>query len=645
VITAGALSTAAFLFARQAVDRGLLFASLRWTAVAGLGALVAVLALALLTISWTSAWVRLASGFEAAIARLAGLGRLNLLLFLLTIGIYALVVLGPYGRYLEHVAVRLALFWLTTLAGAIFLKASAPDRSWPAVIAAAWLLCGAGVKVAAFIPDISTYPFSLGWSEASRYYYASLYFAGRIYGVEVSPSALHPSRYLMQAAPFLIPGLPLWFHRLWQVMLWLGMTGMTAYFLGRRLTVPAGIRLPFIAWVFLFLFQGPVYYHLLVIPALLFWGFDSRKFWRSLVLVSLASAWAGISRLNWFPVPGLLAATLYLCEVPFSRSLESRDPNKGETGGFGRLAAYLAPPVGWFALGTAFALASQALYVWWSGVEQAAFTSSFTSDLLWYRLFPNPTFPMGILPAILLVSAPLLALLFWGLAGIHPFRVIGLGAILAGLFAGGVLVSVKIGGGSNLHNLDAYLVILLTAGSYLFFDRFAGEAISDRSPARFSWLLAAAILVVPVLYTASAARAETRPDRALAEEAFADLRAMVQQASDRGEQVLFISERHLLTFGMLPRIPLVEKYETVFLMEMAMAGNSDYLNDFYADLRAKRFALIVSDPLRDTFKGSEYSFGEENDVWVTRVAHPLLENYQRGEVFRGLGIEVLEPKP
>jgi hypothetical protein len=120
---------------------------------------------------------------------------------------------------------------------------------------------------------------------------------------------------------------------------------------------------------------------------------------------------------------------------------------------------------------------------------------------------------------------------------------------------------------------------------------------------------------------------------------------MVLQASSQGGEVLFISERHLLTFGMLPWVPLVEKYETVFLMEMAMAGNTVYLNEFYADLQDKRFALIVSDQLRDTLKGSEYSFGEENDVWVARVAQPLLESYQQAEVFRGLGIEVLEPKP
>jgi hypothetical protein len=645
LVTAAALSAAAFLFARQAVDRGLLFASLRWTAVTGIGALVALLALAILAASWTSGWDRLAAWFEATMPRLGRLGRLNLLLFLLLIVIYCYVVLGPAGHYLEHLAFRLALFWLTVLAGSVFLKAYAPERSWPEAMAAAWLLSGAGVKIATFIPEISTYPFSLGWSEASRYYYASLFFSERVYGLDIPPSALHPSRYLMQAIPFLVTGLPLWFHRFWQVLLWLVMSGFAAYFLSKRLRSAPGFRLSFIAWAFTFLFQGPVYYHLLVIPVLLFWGFDSQKFWRSLGVVLLASAWAGISRLNWFPVPGLLAATMYFCEVPLNPSPETGQSWNAKGEGLRRLVAYLARPAAWFGIGTLAALASQASYALWSGVEQDALTSSFTSDLLWYRLFPNSTFPPGILPAILLVAGPVLVLIILGMKGMHALRLLGLAAILAGLFTGGVIVSVKIGGGSNLHNLDAFLVVLLTVGSYVLFGRFAQDSGGAGNPARFPWVLVAAILAVPVLYAVSAARAASIPDRTLAEEAFTELEEMVLQASAQGGEVLFITERHLLTFGMLPEIPLVEKYETVFLMEMAMAGNTGYLNEFYADLKEKRFALIISDPLRDSFKGSEYSFGEENDVWVLRVAQPLLETYQRAEMFRGLGIEVLEPKP
>ena len=40
--------------------------------------------------------------------------------------------------------------------------------------------------------------------------------------------------------------------------------------------------------------------------------------------------------------------------------------------------------------------------------------------------------------------------------------------ILLIFFAGGIVVSVKIGGGSNLHNMDAFLVFLLVAAVYFY---------------------------------------------------------------------------------------------------------------------------------------------------------------------------------
>ena len=52
---------------------------------------------------------------------------------------------------------------------------------------------------------------------------------------------------------------------------------------------------------------------------LVLWGFDATHFWRNLVLVLVASLWAGISRVNWLPVPGMLAAALYLLEVKADR--------------------------------------------------------------------------------------------------------------------------------------------------------------------------------------------------------------------------------------------------------------------------------------------------------------------------------------
>jgi len=62
------------------------------------------------------------------------------------------------------------------------------------------------------------------------------------------------------------------------------------------------------------------------------------------------------------------------------------------------------------------------------------------------------------LPGALLVLIPLLLLGLSKLKGqwsfYHPIRLLGIGSILFILFAGGVVVSVKIGGGSNLHPIE-----------------------------------------------------------------------------------------------------------------------------------------------------------------------------------------------
>ncbi|HJW89447.1 MAG TPA: hypothetical protein VJ436_02275 [Anaerolineales bacterium] len=688
-------SLAAYTLAVEAVGRGVLFASVRWTAAVGLVTLTAGLSLGLLALAWTTWRASLISLAARALSILENLKSFNLLLFLLLVGLFVFLVLLPGNDFMQRLELRLAMFTSVTLAGAFFLKAYRTQLSWPVTLASAWILGGALYRAAAFIPEISTYPFSLGWSEASRYYYASLFFTERLYGESIPPSPLHPSRYLLQAIPFLVPGLPLWFHRLWQVLLWLGSSAAVIFGLARRVLPSGGSkaegkdgpvffggrlswgwlgRAVAMAWMFLFLFQGPVYYHLLVIPALVLWFFDARRFWSSLAVVFLASAWAGISRLNWFPVAGLLAAALYFLDnprlntgmlrLPKSRSAKSGDfdlhsspletsPDVANQHNqeIAHPLVYLLKPFAWVILGTLVAFAFQALYARWSGVDEGAFTSSFTSDLLWYRLLPNPTFPLGVLPAVLLVTGPLLILVYLGLRRLDWLRQLGLWSIPAVLFAGGVVVSVKIGGGSNLHNLDAFLMLLMVIAGYVFFGWVtprpaepASAAVQVAPPDSLARFLTGLVVLIPVVYALPAVGPLEHPDREKTEAALAKLQALVDDATGRGGEVLFISERHLLTFGMLPGVPLIGQYETVFLMEMAMAGNQTYLGQFYRDIGRQRFDLIVTDPLHDKFKGRAYPFGEENDVWVARVAQPVLSSYQRAEVFKGFGFEALEPK-
>lgn len=389
-------------------------------------------------------------------------------------------------------------------------------------------------------------------------------------------------------------------------------------------------------WAFLFFFQGPVYYHLMVMVILILWGFDRGNFWKTMIFVLLASIWAGISRVNWFPVPGLLASALYFLQVPIRNRSVSR---------------YLWHPLIWTISGVFAALVAQQGYIFWSGNSPDLFSSSFTSDLLWYRLLPNPTYRLGILPSIALVSLPLvgaiLRQLYWRWSSYHIIRMLGLPAILFVLLLGGVIVSLKIGGGSNLHNLDAYLVLLLVIGSYISLGFFTEDEAPDNYrmvPPLSNKSLIAAIVAVPVFFAISSGGQLPARNLEEADKAIQTIKdAIYEVNADKGD-VLFISQRHLLTFSDIQNVQLVPEYEKVFLMEMAMSENEKYLNDFYNDLEDHRFKLIITDTLKIQYQGRTHSFGEENDAWVSNVSEPVLCFYEPMKTLSELETQILVPR-
>jgi hypothetical protein len=563
------------------------------------------------------------------------------LLYVLSSALFPILVILPPGNLLTSLPMRMVVFLLFVLGGAWLMQRAWSSLRYPAALLLTGLVYGTVYKLASFIPDVSTYPFSLAWSEISRYYYASLFFARQLYGERLPLSVLHPTRYLMQSLPFLLPDSPLWLHRMWQVFLWVGSSALAAWLLHWRLrkikSQESGIQDPLtgvalVLFAFLFFFQGPVYYHLLLMVILVLWGYDSQRPWKTLAVVLLASLWAGLSRINWLPVPGMLAAVIYLLEIPLTRLT-------GKSAFLLASLRYISLPALWVILGTGAGYVSQEAYKLFSGNPPEVFGSSFSSDLLWYRLLPNPTYPLGILPSAVLVSLPLLllaSLMLWHTwRDLHLLRLFGLAGILAVLFAGGVVVSVKIGGGSNLHNLDAYLVLLLLicAAVYLGALRFDHPQTANAQAQLPAWLeplLLALTVAIPIGYALSIGSPQPQRDPAAADQALQAVAQAVEQSNQQGKEVLFISQRHLLTFGMLgdTTTPLVDDYELVFLMEMAMAGNRPYLDAFQAELKQQRYGLIVSGPLTTNLQGRLHSFGEENDAWVKEISTPILCYYE-----------------
>lgn len=543
---------------------------------------------------------------------------------------------------LNYGAGRMAIAVFVAGLGAMLLQSADQERSIYLHFAIFLLSFGVLHRVFAFVNEVQSSAFSLGWSEGSRYYNASLFASRQLYGAKLPLPVLHPSRYLMQAVPFFVGIRDILVHRLWQVLLWLGMTLWSSIVLAKR--VKEGLKIPMLwltLYFFLFFFQGAVYYHMMVCVLVVLYGYKKDKPWLTLIFVLLASVWAGISRVNWMPLPALLAVLIYLIEEPF----------KGK-----RWLTYLSWPFVWAVLGVAVSWFSKKAYIGLSGELASNFDSAFSSALLWERLIPNKTFFLGILPGILLLCWPLLELMLHRLDGkwkqVHWLRWLGMAAILGAFFAGGLVVSVKIGGGGDLHNLDAFIFLWAVFASYLL----AGKLKLEDEDAQHNYLHAepvwktkpfwlAVAVIVPVFFAFMRAGTwQFKTDDYQTADLTA-IKADLDTLKNLPGEILFISERQLLVFDDLKDIDMVADYEKVFLMEMAMAGNKSYLSDFYSKLGKHHYKAIVIDSVATNIQDSSRAFNEENNAWVREVLVPILMFYRVEGKYRGGEINLLVPNP
>ncbi len=539
-----------------------------------------------------------------------------------------IVRLFLFGNMLPQIA---PIFWVFLWASLIqtFGLKLLTGKAWPALFAVTVLVQGVIYQIYGHLTIVSDYPFSIGYSEAGRHYYASLFFSQSLYGKQLALPFLHPTRYFLMSLPFLIDGLPLWAHRLWQSLLWIGLTAASSILLIRRMNLNGWMRFILTAWAFLYFLQGAVYYHLQVCVILILAGVSTKHPWRSLLFVILASLWAGVSRVNWFPVPAMLAIAIYLLETPIE--------NRGWR--------YWLTPFVWGVSGLAAALLSQFVYIRISGNADArSFGSSFTSDLIWSRLLPNETFPMGIFLGIAIVSAPLIFSLIQMLRGrishLHPLRWLALTFLVLALFFGGLVVSVKIGGGADLHNMDAFLVMLALIGTSFFAGRVPGEREANPAWGLVHASVAVSALLVPIGFALPQIGFFQRYDSTVVEK---DIRLLQASAKETNGEILFITERQLLIFDEIKNASLVPEYEQMELMEMAMAGNRDYLEKFYADLQDHRFALIVAEEQKFT-QQKQGAFIEENNAWVRFVGAPILCAYKPVATLSSANIQIFIPR-
>jgi hypothetical protein len=530
---------------------------------------------------------------------------------------------------------RFLIFWYFSLVGMWGLKFLRQKTPWWIALVAI-ILCQSTLHLLlVYWPRVTNYPFAMGWSETSRFYFPSLFLSEKVYGQKYPWPILHPTLHLLLAPPYLFDA-PLWFHRLWQVAIRYLLVGAVVPALMVRLSIPGRATRWLVGlWMFLFLFMGPVYFHLTIPVILLLLGFsrdDDRRTW---IVVLLASIWCGWSRLNWYPMPGMIAAVLYLMEVPY----------RGKN-----IWGYLLKPALWFIVGTLTAYISQRVYIALSGIPDSdIFYTSLASDLLWYRLWPNASYFLGILPGALLASLPAWIAMFiiirsrksdW-----HPIRLALIFGALLVLFLGGLVVSLKIGGGANLHNMDAYFSLLLIVFAYLIFARYRTEQDKPAQPVPLHWLLVVALIVMPAWSYLQFNIGLGRPgDTARTQAVLAELQERVDQVNAQGGEILFITQRHLISMHMLNGVTLVPEYEREDLMEIAMANNLQHIQAFRKEMEDQRFALIVVDPLNYNILSRRRSFAEENNVWVTRIMKHILCNYREGMSFPADEIALYVPQ-
>ena len=588
---------------------------------------------------WRPMWLR-------PMRRVRGrLGRLRwLLLVLFAIG-GGLLFRFEESQMFDRTFARFSLV-LFFLGGASWLATDEEDCNWSWKGALTGGLFFATVFMYAVrLLKVSNHPFSLFWSEGNRIWDYSIPFGRRLYnypaGEEIF-SLTDIGRRSLWGIPYLLPGVQIWMVRFWDVLMFTvpyALLGWAVFSEERQnnrwLFLMLGL------WTMLFLNQGPIYSPL-VLAAIVVVIARKSPYWLNVVLVLAASYYARSSRYTWMFAPGIWAAMLAFMDQDWlvTRNMVKNWLQPILLGVAGIVGGYLLPELVIKITGVGN---SQAGLFTATGMQE---TTS-RQPLLWNRLLPNATYAPGILLGLILAVVPLVIFLIpqrgdrkWKL---HFWQKLA-GAVFMSAFLGvGVVISTKIGGGSNLHNLDMFLIGLVLLTGLVW--KNGGRSLLLKMKENPVWMniVLLALVLLPAAKVIREPGYSHLPPSDLVEEALTVTQAAVAEARKEGD-VLFMDQRQLLTFGYIGDVPLVVDYEKKQLMNEAMAENENYFAEYYKDLAAHRFALIVSEPLRAEFQGAEFDFGNENDAWVKWVSIPMLCYYEPIATYHEIGLELLVPR-
>ncbi|MFC2052890.1 hypothetical protein ACFLV7_01130 [Chloroflexota bacterium] len=494
------------------------------------------------------------------------------------------------------------------------------------------LLTGSVFAMGDYLTNVTNYPFTLSWSEGNRLYDYSMYFGSDRYTFpgKLTNPFFAPGRHMLWGIVFLISDTPIWLHRLWDAILWTIPYFLLGFLIARWGTLGGIGKLMFSLWVFLFLTQGPIYTPLILSALLIVIFVHPSRWLLSLLGVVLASFYAASSRYTWFAAPVTWTVLILLSAFNINRAEK-----------FVVTLRRIMP----IALISFAGLAAAVIAYPQLIIPQELTTgSSFSQPLLWFRLLPNATYNEGIILGIITKTIPLITLLVWLIVSkqwklnwIQKFTFIG--SAFAFLMIG-LIISVKIGGGNNLHNLDMYLVTLVILSGLML--KGAKKIFPSKWPLWAQGVLVLAMFL-PSWNSFNTATPLQLPLQNTVANALEAIQTEVEKAKLQGE-ILFIDQRQLLTFDFIQDVQLVSEYEKKLLMEQAMANNFDYFQEFYEDLAGRQFSLIVSNPLSRKKQYSTDSFAEENNAWVKWVARPVLCYYKPIYTSIEVRIQLLVPR-
>ncbi len=484
--------------------------------------------------------------------------------------------------------------------------------------------------------SVTNYPFSIGWSEGDRLYEDSLIFGQHLYnysGTIANPYG-SPGSYVLWGSLFLFRGVSIELLRLWDVILGIAFPILAAWILARKIE-NVYLRSAFVLWLTLFfVVEAPLHPPFMLAAIIVFAFMSSRSFWLRAISIAVASIYVGLSRWTWIPVTAgwaiLIDLILYY-------------PHR--TGPFIRRIA----PTAFLALAGLL----PGLIVGYPSVFSltASTNLTFHQSLLWYRLLPNPTLPLGVLLTAILYSGPLVAILIWWITSgrwkLDWLQLLAIGVGLAGFFIAGLIVSSKIGGGGDLHNLDMYLMTLVLVFMLGLYNYLRGDNVSVTTwPVWLQISLCLAVLlpiysVTPFPRGSASDPILNLPSPPVIQQELTDINLHISQASQQG-LVLMVDQRQLLTFNYVNKIPFVPEYEKKYMMDQAMGNNAAYFRNYYQDLANKRFSLIVIEVLR--LRRTTGAFSDENNDWVDWVSKPTLCFYQPLVTYDDINVQLLIPR-